>query len=458
MQSIQQDAQCSSWGISSKCLFTALLAALVAGSSATANGQSPGGEIMAAAVSIPMWGGPGPGPCGTNVNYLQPVLRFEFVGRGPLNPLSSIPPCPESLVNDPSYVVFNSQGELFVANRHGIVGGGIGSIARFTLDAAGGFAAHGAIVGNSLEAVHGLAISAKGELFAANLINGTISRFLFDGQGSAVPNGTIVTGVVQNHGLAFAANGELFSSHSIVNVVKRWIFNPITGVAIPNGTFSAPGSWSIAGLTFSATGELFIADPETNRVYRFLFDGNGDPVGNGSISVAGGPYGVVFSSARELFVTSHYSGGISRFLFDSSGNAIPNGFIATPNLGGVAILSRKLTVSIDIKPGSSPNSLNPHSEGKIPVAIITTEAFDAATVDAATVRFGATGTEAAPVQYALKDVDLDGHIDMILHFNSEETGIQSGDSSASLSGTSLTGQAIVGSDSISTVGGNTKLK
>jgi hypothetical protein len=51
----------------------------------------------------------------------------------------------------------------------------------------------------------------------------------------------------------------------------------------------------------------------------------------------------------------------------------------------------------------------------IPVAILTTETFNASTVNPTTIHFGATGTEAAPVQSDLEDVDGDGDID-ILHF------------------------------------------
>jgi hypothetical protein len=69
-----------------------------------------------------------------------------------------------------------------------------------------------------------------------------------------------------------------------------------------------------------------------------------------------------------------------------------------------------------------------------------------------TVRFGAIGTEAAPVQSALEDVDGDGVIDLILHFSTQATGIRCGDASASLTGETFTGQMIQGSDSISTVG------
>jgi len=86
------------------------------------------------------------------------------------------------------------------------------------------------------------------------------------------------------------------------------------------------------------------------------------------------------------------------------------------------------------------------------VAILTTDSFDATTVDPTTVLFGPTGTEAAAVHSALEDVDGDGDIDLILHFNTQATGIQCGGTSASLTGETLSGQMIEGSDSVKTAG------
>lgn len=107
-------------------------------------------------------------------------------------------------------------------------------------------------------------------------------------------------------------------------------------------------------------------------------------------------------------------------------------------------------VAIDIHPGSFPNSINPRSRGVIPVAILTTPTFDATTVDPSSVQFGPN--LARPVHSALQDVDGDGDLDMILHFTTQETGINCGDTSASLTGRTNAGQAIEGSDSIKTVG------
>jgi hypothetical protein len=109
-----------------------------------------------------------------------------------------------------------------------------------------------------------------------------------------------------------------------------------------------------------------------------------------------------------------------------------------------------LTAAIDIKPGDFPNSINPTNQGAISVAILTTPTFDAVTVNPLTVQFGPNA--AAPIQWALEDVNGDSKLDMILHFRTQDAGIVCGNTSAILKGNTFGGQAIVGSDSINTVG------
>src|SRR5262249_17351842 len=126
--------------------------------------------------------------------------------------------------------------------------------------------------------------------------------------------------------------------------------------------------------------------------------------------------------------------------------------IALCDIGAVELAAAPIAVQLDIKPGEFPNSINPQSKGVIPVAILTTATFDATTVDPPTVLFGATGTEAAPVHSALQDVDGDGDTDLLLHFRTQATGLRCGDTSASLTGETVSGEAIAGSDAIRTVG------
>jgi hypothetical protein len=135
--------------------------------------------------------------------------------------------------------------------------------------------------------------------------------------------------------------------------------------------------------------------------------------------------------------------------FDSYGNLFPDDSI-TLTLTAGALGGLPMAVSIDIKPGSDPNSINPSSKGVIPVAILTTPTFDAGTVDPSTVEFGPN--HVAPVHAALEDVDGDGDLDLILHFRTQATGIACGDTQAGLIGATTLGQAIAGVDAVHTVG------
>ena len=260
------------------------------------------------------------------------VSRYGFSGTAALTPMSSIPP---SLVNDPISAAFSASGELFVGNRHNNVGGGVGSISRFKIDESGNFTPNGTLTGNGLEAVHSIDFSPQGELFATSVTAGTVSRFRFDQNGTATPNGGFfVVGGIQ--GLAFTPWGELFVPY--YNEVRRFRFGD-AGEAVPNASFTIPGSWLVLGLGFGPAEELFLADL-AGVVFRYRFDGDHNPVPNGTIAVPDAA-SVAFSPLGELFVADAATpGGIYRFLFDTQGNAITNGFIQTTSsspIGYIAI-------------------------------------------------------------------------------------------------------------------------
>jgi hypothetical protein len=139
-------------------------------------------------------------------------------------------------------------------------------------------------------------------------------------------------------------------------------------------------------------------------------------------------------------------GGNGPGLFERNGNFLLNEITLK------AEIAMTIPVTIDIKPGSFPNSINPRNNGVIPVAILTTATFDAATVDAPTVRFGAIGNEAAPRHFALEDENGDGRADLVLQFPTQRTGISCGTKTGVLTGTTRRGHAINGSDSIVTTG------
>lgn len=131
---------------------------------------------------------------------------------------------------------------------------------------------------------------------------------------------------------------------------------------------------------------------------------------------------------------------------DQRGILRPQG--AACDIGAFELL---LIVPIDIKPGSFPNSINPKSKGKIPVAILSTITFDAPSqLDKTSLTFGKTGNETslAFCNKSAKDVNADGFLDQVCHFNTQLTGFQLGDTLGILKGQTVGGTPINASDSV----------
>jgi hypothetical protein len=79
-------------------------------------------------------------------------------------------------------------------------------------------------------------------------------------------------------------------------------------------------------------------------------------------------------------------------------------------------------VDIDVKPGDEPNYINTRSEGKTPVAILSTASFDAGAINPATIKVAGAGVNLRrndTLASSLEDVNGDGLLDLVVHVNTK---------------------------------------
>lgn len=127
-------------------------------------------------------------------------------------------------------------------------------------------------------------------------------------------------------------------------------------------------------------------------------------------------------------------------------------------IGGRGIVELTyLKVGIDIKPDDLINPINPNSKGVIPVAIFSTDGFDATSVDPDTLRFGRGEAQIAHKQKHI-DVNGDGHKDLLVRFRTQDIGLLSGDTEIPLRGQTYEGFSLQGKDSITLVGSGKQSK
>jgi hypothetical protein len=123
------------------------------------------------------------------------------------------------------------------------------------------------------------------------------------------------------------------------------------------------------------------------------------------------------------------------------------------------ILRVQLVVDIDVKPGSDPNTINcGNANAIVPVGVLTTEAFDATTLDHVSLTFeGASeihmDSGAGVPRRHEEDIDGDGDIDLVFHARLGHTQLNCDSEDGTLTGITLGGQSIVGTDAIRMVRG-----
>jgi len=131
---------------------------------------------------------------------------------------------------------------------------------------------------------------------------------------------------------------------------------------------------------------------------------------------------------------------------------------ATDAAGNTVSCSQIITVvplSVDIKPGSFPNSVNINARGVLPVAILTTDTFDATQIDQDSITAFTTSVdflvdewEATPLRCSIEDVNDDGTLDLNCKFLKGDLVLNCWTNGLVVSGNLLDGTPFIGSDTI----------
>lgn len=113
-------------------------------------------------------------------------------------------------------------------------------------------------------------------------------------------------------------------------------------------------------------------------------------------------------------------------------------------------------VDIDIKPGSYPNSINLGSAGVVPVAIFSTDDFNAPEeIDPSTVTLAGAQVKAVGKNGKLlchsEDVNEDGLADLVCQVETDQLQLEEGDTMAELEANTFEGRCVRGEDSVNIV-------
>lgn len=187
-----------------------------------------------------------------------------------------------------------------------------------------------------------------------------------------------------------------------------WVVSNATGLG---GTPAWTQLFPTGGPPLGRLAHTAIYDPAANRMVAF-----------GGVAFSGGIIAALFNDVWVLM----------------SANGIP-----------------EITVAIAIKPGSAPPvPMNVTSQGRTPVAILSSATFDApAMVDIASVTFGRTGNEnsLAFCNASGEDVNGDGLLDLVCHFFTQTAGFVFADTMGVLKGKTIDGTSFTGTELVRTV-------
>ncbi len=197
-----------------------------------------------------------------------------------------------------------------------------------------------------------------------------------------------------------------------------------------------------------AAGKMYWVDYGAGNIQRADLDGsNIEDVLTGLQS----PAGIALDlTGGKVYWTDWFGGTVQRSDLIGSNVELVVSQLRHPADICIAIPApRTLSIAIDIKPGSDPNSVNLKAKGVLPVGILGTEGFDVYDVDMASLQLDGSlpkekGNSGKVGSY--EDLNNDSILDLILHFPVPDLVIEPEAEELILTGMLLDGTELAGSD------------
>jgi len=270
-----------------------------------------------------------------------------------------------------------------------------------------------------------------------------MTAWTYSGKVGAVPSQAESTGLVLPNSGDYFFNMAMGPSQG-----PEWMEQTIdlSGLAGTPVTFEA-GGWVQTEWWWSGwPGGSDPGDYDRGALFVEFFDNGGGSLGVFTLSpvehsVVGG------NEYAEFSLTGGVPGGAASAVYRLEGYLIQGSWVNVFYDDLFFTVDVQVQVEIDIKPGSDPNSINLKSKGVVPVAVLTTDGFDASTVDPDTVEFAG----ATPVRWTMADVDGDGDMDLLFHFKTQDLNLTQDSTEATLTGTTYGGDPIEATDTVNIV-------
>ncbi len=232
------------------------------------------------------------------------------------------------------------------------------------------------------------------------------------------------------NGKLYVVGGDNSANNGVLATLE--VYDPVTDTWTTKASMPTAregvGAGAVDGILYAVSGYDGISNVNTVEAY--------DPATNTWSTLAPIP------TAR----TSPQPQGISGVMY-VAGNGANGAAISTLE----AFVPPPIQVAIDIRPGTNLNNISLANDINVPVAILSSASFDApGRVDKTSLTFGHVGSEASLSSCDVRgrDVNGDGRADLVCRFTVKATAFQIGDTLGVLTGRTIGGSQIHGTDSV----------